>query len=101
MPTSQASIPKFLLALLLVMPAGLVIVNSANDADDGLCNSSHCSLREAINQANSGVGPDHIGFNLGSATIAPNSPLPPAASPSAPTARSTSTAAHSPPVKAS
>jgi CSLREA domain-containing protein/uncharacterized repeat protein (TIGR02543 family) len=30
----------------------LIIVNTTDDADDGICNSSHCSLREAINLSN-------------------------------------------------
>jgi CSLREA domain-containing protein len=30
----------------------VITVNSANDVDDGTCNATHCSLREAINLAN-------------------------------------------------
>lgn len=39
-------------------------VNSANDVDDGACNATHCSLREAINAANTNPGPDTINFSI-------------------------------------
>jgi len=40
-------------------------VNSTNDVDDGTCNATHCSLREAINIANASAGvPDTITFNI-------------------------------------
>lgn len=53
------------------------IVNSNNDVDDGSCNSSHCSFREAINAANSNNGHDTIIFDFSSATaILPTSALP-------------------------
>ncbi len=39
-------------------------VNSTNDATDGSCNGSHCSLREAILAANSAGGADTITFDL-------------------------------------
>ena len=32
--------------------AATFTVNTTSDVDDGACNSSHCSLREAINAAN-------------------------------------------------
>jgi CSLREA domain-containing protein len=53
-------------------------VNSANDADDGACTTVHCSLREAINAANSAAGTQTISFAIGSGTrtISPASPLP-------------------------
>ena len=55
-------------------------VNSTNDVDDTNCNSSHCSLREAINAANANPGTDTIDFNIpcggGVCTIQPTSPLP-------------------------
>ncbi len=56
-----------------------VVVNSANDVDDGTCDATHCSLREAINAANfygPGLG---IVFNVPGLLpihIAPSSPLP-------------------------
>jgi CSLREA domain-containing protein len=55
-------------------------VNSANDADDGVCDTTHCSLREAINKANTLAGPVTIKFNIGGGgvqTIQPASALPP------------------------
>ena len=52
-------------------------VNSSNDVDDGTCNASHCSLREAIDAANSTGGIDTIRFNFTTATtIQPDNPLP-------------------------
>ena len=47
-------------------PAGAanLLVNSANDNDDGRCDARHCSLREAINAANADPGWDRIDFNI-------------------------------------
>lgn len=57
-----------------------LVVNSTNDADDGTCDATHCSLREAINAANASSGPDTITFAIGesgsSQTIQPTSTLP-------------------------
>ena len=39
-------------------------VRNTNDADDGRCDGAHCSLREAINCANSNPGPDTIYFDI-------------------------------------
>lgn len=39
-------------------------VNTTNDLDDGTCDGTHCSLREAINAANLNPGPDAIGFKI-------------------------------------
>ncbi|HET8784940.1 MAG TPA: CSLREA domain-containing protein, partial [Candidatus Limnocylindrales bacterium] len=58
------------------------VVNSNDDVDDGLCDGTHCSLREAILAANlalNGTAPDEIDFNIppgGVQTIAPTSALP-------------------------
>ncbi len=38
-----------------------LVVNSINDNDDGVCNETHCSLREAVKYANNG---DTITFDL-------------------------------------
>jgi CSLREA domain-containing protein len=61
-------------------PAGATyLVNTSNDVDDGACNGSHCSLREAINAANAHPGSDTITFNIaggGVQTISPTSALP-------------------------
>jgi CSLREA domain-containing protein len=53
-------------------------VNSANDADDGACTLLHCSLREAINAANTVPTAQTISFAIGTGTqtITPTSALP-------------------------
>jgi len=54
-------------------------VNSTNDVNDGTCDGTHGSLREAINAANANAGLDTIAFDIAGAgprSIAPNSPLP-------------------------
>ncbi len=57
-----------------------LVVNSTDDADDGTCDATHCSLRDAINVANASAGPDTITFAIGAAgssqTILPTSTLP-------------------------
>ncbi|HEU4594438.1 MAG TPA: FG-GAP-like repeat-containing protein [Pyrinomonadaceae bacterium] len=56
-----------------------LVVNSANDVDDGSCDATHCSLREAINASNALAGTDSISFNIAGAgphTISPATPLP-------------------------
>jgi CSLREA domain-containing protein len=55
------------------------VVNSNNDVNDGTCDVTHCSLREAINATEARVGADTIRFNIPGAgvhTIMPTSPLP-------------------------
>jgi LPXTG-site transpeptidase (sortase) family protein len=55
--------------------AATLTVNSTNDNDDGNCNTTHCSLREAINAASSSEV-DTIVFNLTTpATIVLNDSL--------------------------
>src|SRR5207302_3394958 len=44
-------------------------VNSANDADDGACDATHCSLREAIRAANAHPGQDLIRFDIPGAGV--------------------------------
>lgn len=53
-------------------------VNKADDHDDGMCDSSDCTLREAINAANANPGADTIAFGIGSGpqTIALATDLP-------------------------
>jgi CSLREA domain-containing protein len=60
-----------LLALVTVMfaqprpaRAATLMVNTTDDFNDGNCNNTHCSLREAINEANNNPGPDTIRFNI-------------------------------------
>ena len=43
---------------------GVFTVNSTNDADDGSCDGTHCSLREAIHAANASALADTIIFSL-------------------------------------
>nr|MBC8248539.1 right-handed parallel beta-helix repeat-containing protein [Anaerolineales bacterium] len=56
------------------------VVNTTDDANDGLCDSTHCSLREAMFAANSCPHPNTIAFDIlgceGVCTIRPGSPLP-------------------------
>ncbi len=59
-------------------------VTSADDTNDGACDASHCSLREAVAAANASPGTDTIAFNLPGSppyTIAPTSELPSLADP--------------------
>jgi CSLREA domain-containing protein len=83
------SLPKRLLVPLLVILLGSMLsacggaatltVNSDNDVDDGTCNTTHCSLREAINKANTLLGTITIKFDIGGGgvqTIQPKNPLP-------------------------
>ena len=54
-------------------------VNSDDDVDDGVCDITHCSLREAINTANAEPGLNTIAFNItgsGPHTIQPTHTLP-------------------------
>ena len=41
-----------------------IVVNSSDDVDDGTCDSSHCSLREALWAAADQAGPDTITFAI-------------------------------------
>jgi CSLREA domain-containing protein len=53
-----------IVSLALPSPASAdsFVVNNPDDTNDGLCDGSHCSLREAINAANNNPGPDTISF---------------------------------------
>src|SRR5687767_12844244 len=42
-----------------------LLVNTTDDASDGACNATHCSLREAIIAANTTAALDTIAFNIG------------------------------------
>jgi CSLREA domain-containing protein len=56
--------------------AGLTYtVNSLDDTDDGACNTTKCTLRDAINAANANAGADTINFSV-SGTITLTSTLP-------------------------
>jgi CSLREA domain-containing protein len=47
-----------------IASANTYTVNTTDDTDDGTCDGTHCSLREAINAANSNSGSDTIAFNI-------------------------------------
>jgi CSLREA domain-containing protein len=61
-----------LLGFMLLLAAGLgqaapmntFTVNTTSDTDDGACDETHCSLREAVNAANALSGDDTIAFSL-------------------------------------
>ncbi len=42
----------------------ILTVTTTDDADDGVCDATHCSLREAINAANAQAGSDSIRFAI-------------------------------------
>ena len=57
----------------------IFVVNSSDDVNDGTCDATHCSLREAINAANASAGKDAVAFDIpgaGPHTIQPTSALP-------------------------
>ncbi|NNK09003.1 MAG: CSLREA domain-containing protein [Myxococcales bacterium] len=57
-----------------------VAVNTTNDLDDGTCDATHCSLREAITASNNAVDGGIIAFNIpgsGPHTLQPSMALPP------------------------
>jgi CSLREA domain-containing protein len=83
------SLPKRFLIPLLVIVLGAALtacggsptltVNTTDDVDDGTCNTTHCSLREAIHKANTLTGMVTIRFDIGGGgvqTIQPKSYLP-------------------------
>jgi len=69
-PISRVYLPLILKAVVQVLPTptptGIpaLVVNTTDDTDDGTCDATHCSLREAINAANARPGPDTIAFNI-------------------------------------
>ena len=63
----------------LAKESATYVVNTRDDNDDGFCNKAHCSLREAINAANTNLGADKIVFKIPGGppfTIQPLSALP-------------------------
>src|SRR5262252_3319887 len=56
----------------LIEPTALAAtftVTTAADHDDGSCNATDCTLREAINAVNAGSGGDTITFNIPGAGV--------------------------------
>lgn len=73
----------FVIILIYPSPvsADSFVVNTTDDVDDGICDSSHCSLREAIAASNANPGADSVTFSgldagNGYLTIQLMSPLP-------------------------
>ncbi|MBN1438792.1 MAG: CSLREA domain-containing protein [Anaerolineales bacterium] len=67
------------LSLAACGPTATLVVNSANDVDDGTCDTAHCSLREAIHKANTLSGTVTIKFDIGGGgvrAIQPTTALP-------------------------
>jgi CSLREA domain-containing protein len=58
------------LALAPVAGAAVFTVISAGDTDDGRCDASACTLRDAIKAANASSGADTIQFRIGSGPVA-------------------------------
>ena len=63
-----------LLASAASASAAVLGVNAHDDADDGVCDVIHCSLREAINSANRTADNEEIHF-IDSEPITPTTPL--------------------------
>jgi CSLREA domain-containing protein len=51
-------------ALTVLREAPAFVVNATNDVDDGTCDATHCSLREAILAVNGNPGLDTVAFNF-------------------------------------
>lgn len=69
----------FVVSISLTASAATFTVNTTSDTDDGVCDSAHCSLREAMTLANASPGTDLIAFDIPGPnphTIQPSSPLP-------------------------
>jgi CSLREA domain-containing protein len=82
-PIQRLTVLFLAAALLAALSAcaggGTLVVNSNNDVDDGACDATHCSLREAINKANTLAGVTTINFDIGGGgvqTIQPKTALP-------------------------
>ena len=79
---SSIAVGALLVTLLQPSPASAegetFTVNTADDLDFGACDSDHCSLREAIKEANAEAGLDTIAFDLqgGNLTIRPGAGFP-------------------------
>lgn len=74
MNSIRSTFPIFIISLLSLIfffhatPAsaggGIIVVNTVDDSDDGFCDVVHCSLREAINWANTMPGTPTITFDI-------------------------------------
>ncbi len=71
--------PAFGFLMATPNPVATFVVNTSDDLDDGTCDLTHCSLREAIRAANASPGADRIRFDIppgGPQTIQPLTELP-------------------------
>jgi CSLREA domain-containing protein len=67
--TTLATLVGALVLFAVSASAATYTVNSIDDIDDGVCDASHCSLREAINAANANVGSDFVVFDINTSNI--------------------------------
>jgi len=65
-PTPSATTEHTPAATLTTTPGEslMLVVNTTDDADDGTCDATHCSLREAVYAADAHSGPSTITFNI-------------------------------------
>jgi len=85
-PTGEysATMPYRLTIQVIPYTEPTLVVTTTDDVNDGACTAAHCSLREAILAANTGVAgrilfdipPSDGGFRAGAWWISPTSPLP-------------------------
>ena len=61
---SAAWILMFVTPLPTQAGGGEFVVNTTDDLDDGICDTAHCSLREAINMVNTYAGVQSIHFDI-------------------------------------
>jgi CSLREA domain-containing protein len=66
---TRCLLPLLLIASIFAFPAPVeastfVVNTTSDDPSDGICNSVHCSLREAIEAAKQNPGPDTIRFDI-------------------------------------
>jgi CSLREA domain-containing protein len=78
-PTKRLAVPLLGAVLLAALSAcagiSTLTVNTTDDVDDGTCNTTHCSLREAINKVNSLTGTITITFDIGGGGVQTIKPL--------------------------
>lgn len=54
-----------------IVAAGTYVVNTTDDGDDGTCDATHCSLREAITAANAAGSATTITFDIPGCAVSP------------------------------
>lgn len=63
-PTGSPTATRLATPTGTVTTPGPLVVNTTDNADDGSCDASHCSLWEAVSAANRHAGPDSIAFDI-------------------------------------